>query len=1277
MNKILLTLLFFFGCSIAYTQVSNSDPQKGAVNISLPKTPESQGFERYGNIAVSEVTGTPDISIPIFTLKSSFLEVPVTLSYDPSGIKVSQEASWVGLGFNLIAGGRITVETRGAVDEDPVAQGLFAPSYVKGGMQKLFNRLGDSSSLSILTYASTCYECEGINDIPDHSMSMWTLAQYGLGEPDIFHVNFMGHSMKFYFDKINNVLKFIGEKKMFQIQHNRDSYNRILDWVITDNMGNRYYFDQRETTTFTLPPYGALYNNTATSAWLLTKIKHPAGDSIVFSYTNYGNSYPATNRTASVSVMIDAGVTLSNDYEQNAVVQNPLYLTKIESNEVAVDFITGNRTDLKGAGSKLLNQIKIRDKLTNIIKREIKFNYSYFSGTLESCYNSLPDSVKNFYRQRLRLDSLDLNAHSLLQAPYRFYYFTGAGAPHKYSVGQDHWGYYNGANNNYSGPCSPKSLIPNTGLASTYSQYAGLLGFNANRDCSPVNMPAMTMDSIVYPTGGSTKFIYEPHETSTSLGGGLRIKTIRNYGTGGLAGSTDYSYASGIYFGKIAYHTRSFTIPKCTTPPNTPLTNAQTKENVTAYGAVNDNDLLVAYGSVTLKQKDQSGNSNGHIVKLFHIADPGTTSSMGLGFTVLPAHWPTNSPHFNGTTYLYPQTSGFPPTPAMQLDGKIFLEKFFDNTNTLVKSIQYYYKQTDYSQDFYSLRVIDNQIGGNLNCGNGFGQEFLFSGQRRFTAFISPAKSFYTLTDSVVETTYTESNINIQKKEYKYNAFYQPEYEISHSSNGTQTILYTRWSTAYPMPYHTIYYFPSGAIGDALAVSNMWSANVYDLPIEQITLIRDITGDTAVVSGRYNLYDKNLVKKTYSLESSKTLPFNTDFKPSHISSYSADYDITLDPRYILQETREYNINNQLQAINSKAGRTSFVWDKYHNHLLAYSPDADPTDIAYTSFEAEGKGNWTYSDTPATDMTAPTGKKSYTLGNSITKSGLNASATYIVSYWKKSGTVSVNGTTPVTGNTINGWTYHEHKVVNPAGGTITVSGTSGVIDELRLYPFTTHMTTYSYDPLIGMTSQCDINNRVTYYEYDSFGRLSLVRDQDKNIIKKICYNYAGQEESCLTYGNQEQTRYMLKDDCPDCQIPSGVTYTVPANSYFASSTTAANTLAQNEIDANGQAYANANGTCTASVMTNINGYNGISGKRFTLLLHNNCTGTNYYIYLDPGVSGVNLNPQIPTGNYNVTITPDGGSGPYSYSFASFYQYANTASFLGIDITTTKRYLAIQP
>jgi YD repeat-containing protein len=51
-----------------------------------------------------------------------------------------------------------------------------------------------------------------------------------------------------------------------------------------------------------------------------------------------------------------------------------------------------------------------------------------------------------------------------------------------------------------------------------------------------------------------------------------------------------------------------------------------------------------------------------------------------------------------------------------------------------------------------------------------------------------------------------------------------------------------------------------------------------------------------------------------------------------------------------------------------------------------------------------------------------------------------------------------------------------------------------------------VTTYTFFPLIGMTSQTDTNSQTTWFYYDSNGRLSLVKDQNGDIVKKYEYNY---------------------------------------------------------------------------------------------------------------------------------------------------------------------------
>ena len=103
----------------AQTTSDESEFYKGELSkaINLPVTPEAEAFTKYGDVEVSMYSGIPQIAVPIHTYQGREMELGISLSYDASGIKVEDQASYVGLGWNLAVGGRITRITNGLPDD--------------------------------------------------------------------------------------------------------------------------------------------------------------------------------------------------------------------------------------------------------------------------------------------------------------------------------------------------------------------------------------------------------------------------------------------------------------------------------------------------------------------------------------------------------------------------------------------------------------------------------------------------------------------------------------------------------------------------------------------------------------------------------------------------------------------------------------------------------------------------------------------------------------------------------------------------------------------------------------------------------------------------------------------------------------------------------------------------------------------------------------------------------------------------------------------------------
>ncbi len=349
------------------------------------------------------------------------------------------------------------------------------------------------------------------------------------------------------------------------------------------------------------------------------------------------------------------------------------------------------------------------------------------------------------------------------------------------------------------------------------------------------------------------------------------------------------------------------------------------------------------------------------------------------------------------------------------------------------------------------------------------------------------------------------SNITTQ---YYYDNFnhLQLTRTITNSSNGQ---ILTK-CMHYPLDFTNI----TGTDAFTLGVANLQNSFVVNVPVETYVQRSNTDGTNARVTNAVLTYF-NASTPTPSLvdQTEVTSPI-TSFAAATTGSSGLVANTAYQPQVSFDAYDSYG--NILQQHKVNGMNQAYCWDYLSSLPICVVKNAGQGDIAYTSFEADGSGNWVI--TGGSVMAGGiTGNSSFQFGSgaSIAKPTLTAGTSYIVSYWTtNTAAYSLAGTQsgyPVKGKTItingNSWTYYEHLITGVS--SLSIAGSSGNIDELRLYPSTAQMTSYTYTPLVGMTSSCDVDNRVTYYSYDGLERLSFIQDQDGNIVKTIDYHYMNQ------------------------------------------------------------------------------------------------------------------------------------------------------------------------
>ncbi|MEL7163461.1 MAG: hypothetical protein AAFN92_22075, partial [Bacteroidota bacterium] len=79
--------------------------------------PEVASIGKFIDVPVGNFTGASAINIPIHTITEGSIQVPVSVAYHNSGVRVAETASFVGLGWALSYGGIISRTVLGLADE--------------------------------------------------------------------------------------------------------------------------------------------------------------------------------------------------------------------------------------------------------------------------------------------------------------------------------------------------------------------------------------------------------------------------------------------------------------------------------------------------------------------------------------------------------------------------------------------------------------------------------------------------------------------------------------------------------------------------------------------------------------------------------------------------------------------------------------------------------------------------------------------------------------------------------------------------------------------------------------------------------------------------------------------------------------------------------------------------------------------------------------------------------------------------------------------------------
>lgn len=535
MRKILFFLLNLSVCSILYAEEANQYLFNRTPEMLKVEAPNAASFNKYIDNPIGLYNGTPEVNIPLYTLKDGAIEIPITLRYNTSGIKVNEEASWVGLGWNLNVGGVITRQAVGGIDRQPIrGRETFNADKNLNTIMDIYDPDRDRQPTDFIT-TPWSHKMREAFDWYLREPSMRLVLDEGRLSPDVFYFSYPGGAGKFIIDQRNDSLYIIDRESDIKIEPVMEQHCPAIS-ITPDAKGIMHF---RITLPNGTVHYYNYFSNVLTSetdtrplseTYVLAQSTYPNGQTVRYtydSYMHYSFTYSeqiqsGDNRTAKRLDSTIFPADLQRSWGSRSLIDgigSEFVLTDISTNNYHISFTHSNREDLPDV--KKLDQIVVSDS-KKVIK-DIHLEYDYFLSTFDyNCWSidirssllSQKRSSEHFMKRLKLLTVYTLTKQEKQVDKHSFFYET-KNLPRKDSYAVDYWGYYNGQKGNRSYIPEAYNLMWNKTM--DYDKIKNMpspsgtsLPF-AQRGYDFEYCTAGILTGIQYPTGGYTNLVYEPN----------------------------------------------------------------------------------------------------------------------------------------------------------------------------------------------------------------------------------------------------------------------------------------------------------------------------------------------------------------------------------------------------------------------------------------------------------------------------------------------------------------------------------------------------------------------------------------------------------------------------------------------------------------------------------------------------------------------------------------------------------------------------------------------